>query len=135
VPIGACILSFLRFLGSYYVPSCMRWNFYGFIIFVSSFLRGFLATQIWSASSLGFFVDYSFFQPLVCAEILSKFSEGVVLTSPSLLVCSRFDALSGSLVCGVELMLGFDVSSWRGLLQSFEVLFLQACSVDFGWWG
>jgi hypothetical protein len=113
----------------------MRWKFYGFITFVSSFLRGFLATQIWFASSLGFFVDYSFFQPLVCVEILSMFSKGVVVTSPSLLVCLRFDALSGSLVYAVELMLGFDFSSWWGLLQSFEVLFLQACGVDFGWWG
>ena len=82
----------------------------------------------------GFFLDYFFFPPLVCAEILSMFFEGVVVTTPSLLVCLRFDALSGSLVCAVELMLGFDVSSWRGLLQSFEVLFLQACGVDFGWW-
>jgi len=65
---------------------------------------------------MGFFVDYSFFQPLVCAEILSNFSKGVVLINPSLLVCLRINALSGSLVYGVELMLGFDVSSWRSFL-------------------
>jgi hypothetical protein len=41
------------------------------------------------------FMDYSFFQTLVCAEILSKFSQGVVLTSPSLLLCSRLDAFLG----------------------------------------
>jgi hypothetical protein len=35
------------------------------------------------------------FQPLMCAKVFLKFSEGIVLTNPSLLVCSGLDAMSG----------------------------------------
>jgi hypothetical protein len=35
-----------------------------------------------------------FLQPLVCAKVFTKFYEDVVLTNPSLLVCSGLDAMS-----------------------------------------
>jgi hypothetical protein len=80
--------------------------------------------------------------------VFLKFSEGLALTKPSLLVCSGLDAMSGPsrclgvrdplhplLICVAEWLLGyfcfFMVGSISELLRSIS----RACSVDFDWWG
>jgi hypothetical protein len=73
--------------------------------------------------------------------VIQKISLGLELTNPSQLVCSGLDALSGFfsvvLVVGdpcVPLGSGFWSGGWGflfGVCQNFEVLSLQACSVDF----